>query len=204
MVNKYEHFNFKFKGLDFEIKLIDDCSYFPNSEEIKPVEEFKIIVKNKDKEINYKFYNSIMEREISQILKENLKKYHFSQVKRLLKDRPLKMWGGYDKINTFSDFDLRRMEHLSYSVLNCFALDKETETDDFKFFCDNLGYNEDSIKALNIFSEVVKLKRKILSLNLTEEQEKYFNEEVNQETETFNNDLKKAIFEAKHGGKEQD
>ena len=57
------------------------------------------------------------------------------------------MWGGYDKdLRNSKTLEIVRAKHLLYSILNCFALDKGTETESFKFFCDSFGYDEDSIE----------------------------------------------------------
>ena len=79
---KYEHFKVNFKGLVIEVKLLDDKATFPNSDNNDFCEEFKITISRtptsgaKEKEISYKFYNSVMEREISQILKEHNKGFN--------------------------------------------------------------------------------------------------------------------------------
>jgi len=201
---KYEHFKVNFKGLVIEVKLLDDKATFPNSDNKGFCEEFKITISRtptsgaKEKEISYKFYNSIMEREISKILKSNNKSFSsWALVKSLLKSHPLKMWGGYDKdLKNSKTLEIVRAKHLFYSILNCFALDKGTETESFKFFCDNFGYDEDSIRAEKIFKAVLEMKSKIYDLKLTPEQEKYFNEEANQETEQFKQDVYNAVDNA--------
>ena len=68
---RYEHFKVNFKGLIIEVKLLDNDATFPNSNNKDFCEEFKISITNKEKTINFKFYNSIMEREISQLLNTN-------------------------------------------------------------------------------------------------------------------------------------
>jgi len=195
---KYEHFKVNFKGLIIEVKLLDDSANFPNSENKDFCEEFKISITHKEKTISYKFYNSVMERQISHILKEHSKSFNnWALVKSLLKSRPLKMWGGYDKdLKNSKSLEIARAKHLLYGVLNCLAFDKETETESFKFFCDSFGYNEDSIKAEKIFKAVLEMKAKICDLKLTEEQEKYLNEEANQETDKFKEEVYNAIDNA--------
>lgn len=191
---KYEHFKVNFKGLIIDVRLLDDKATSPNQEEIKDFcEEFKISITNKDKTISYKFYNSIMEREISDIIKLYNKDLNFSQMRQHLKQKPLKMWAGYDKIKSFKELNRERAFHLLYSVLNCLSLDKNTETESFKFFCHEFGYDEDSIKAERIYKAVQELKAKIYDLRLTEGQERYLDEEVNQETDKFKQDVYKAI-----------
>jgi len=189
---QYEHFKVHFKGLIIEVKLLDDMATFPNSENKGFCEEFKIIITNKDKTISYKFYNSIMEKEISDIIKL-YKNINFSQMKRHLKQKPLKMWGGYDKVKNTTELNKERVFNLLYGVLNCFASDKETETESFKFFCEDFGYDEDSIKAEKIFKAVLEMKAKIYDLKLNPKQEKYFDEEAGQETEKFKQDVYKSI-----------
>lgn len=195
---RYEHFKVEFKGLVIEIKLLDNKATFPNSDNKDLCEEFKISVTHKDKTISYKFYNSVMEREISDILANEIYTINWSQTKQYLKTRPLKMWGGYDEdLKSSKTLEYARIKHLLYSVLNCFALDKETETESFKFFCDNFGYDEDSIKAEKIYKAVLEMKAKIYDLKLTEKQETYFNEEANQETDKFKQDVYTSVDNAK-------
>lgn len=58
-----------------------------------------------------------------------------------------------------------------------YALNSDAQVADYTFedFCDNYGYESDSIKALEIYNECVKTRAKLLraGLNLQELQEKY-------------------------------
>ena len=49
-------------------------------------------------------------------------------------------------------------------VLNCLILDYSFSNDDFDNFCANLGYNEDSIKALEIYNNCKKNARKLKNI----------------------------------------
>jgi hypothetical protein len=195
---KYEHFKINFKGLVIEVKRLDDKATFPNTEDKNFCEEFKIIVTNKDKVITYKFYNSIMERDISEHLKTNLKQYPTGllKVKEFKNFMGRKMWGGYDKVKNSKELNRERAVNLLYSVLNSLALDKNSETETFKDFCDNFGYDTDSIKAEKVYKAVQEFKSKIYDLRLTTEQEEYLNEQANQETEQFKKDVYEAIDHA--------
>ena len=192
---KYEHFKVNFKGLIVEVKLLDDKATFPNSDNTDLSEEFKISITNKDKTISYKFYNSIMEREISEDLKQNIAQYPAGtlKIKNFRAFMGRKMWGGYDKVKNLKELNRKRAFHLLSGVLNCLSSDKNTETESFKFFCDEFGYNEDSIKTEKIFKAVQELKAKIYDLRLNKEQESYLDEEVSQETEVFKKDVYHAI-----------
>ena len=58
---RYEHFIIEFKGLIIEFKLIDNKAFFPNLDKKEKkdfIEQFKITIINKNKDINYYFYNS--------------------------------------------------------------------------------------------------------------------------------------------------
>ena len=46
-------------------------------------------------------------------------------------------------------------------VLHCLFLDAQLAEDDFEDFCANLGYNEDSIKALDIYKDVQRNTKKL-------------------------------------------
>lgn len=195
---KYDNFFIKFKCLDIEFKLLDDSAFFPNQEKKDKkefVEEFKIIVKNKNKEIEFKFYNSIMEREISKYLKElGYVKYnnlHFkSWIKRF-------SWVGYDKVKNREDLIKQRIINLSYSVLNSIAMDINNDLSSFSWFCSNYGYDEDSRTAEKIYKSCQELQEKLLSLNLDKEFLKYLDEEAMQETDKFKEDIIKAVQESK-------
>jgi len=202
---RYNYFKVNFKGLVFEVKLLDDKATFPNIDNKDVCEEFKINISRtptsgtKEKSISFKFYNSIMEREISEHLKLNLLQYPKGtlKIKEFKGFMRRKMWGGYDEVKNLKQLTEKRIYFLLYSVINSLSMDRTTETDSFKFFCDNFGYDEDSRKAEKIFKAVQEQKEKIESLNLTEEQIKYLDEEANQETDKFSEDVLKAIQEVK-------
>lgn len=195
---KYEHFKVNFKGLIIEVNLLDDKATFPNSEDKDFCEEFKINITNKEKTISFKFYNSIMERNISEHLKLNLEQYPKGKlkIKEFKNFMRRQMWGGYDKVKNLKELNRERATNLLYSALNCIASDMQSETETFKDFCDNFGYDIDSIKAEKIFKAVIEQKEKIKSLRLNQEQEIYLNEEVSQETEKFKQDVYNAIDNA--------
>lgn len=195
---KYEHFFIKFKGLDFEIKLLDDSALFPNSlkEDKSFCEEFKVIVNNKDKEISFKFYNSQMEREISLYLKNlGYVKYNNREFKTFVNCRF--MWGGYDKVKSREDLIKQRIINLFYSILNDIAFNYFNDLTSFNWFCDSFGYDKDSRTAEKIFNSCIELQEKLYSLNFDEKFLKYLENEVQQETEKFNQDIIKAIEESK-------
>lgn len=196
---KYENFSFNFKGLEFEVKLLDNSATFPNSDDNTLHEEFKVIVKNGDKQISYKFYNSNMEREISELL--NNKKdgviwgyngnFRIMAFKKYMDKEH--MWGGYDDIKSFEELEKERIFNLAYSILTSFVLDMNTDTSSFKEFCSTFGYNEDSRQDERIFNAVIENKEKIESLKLTKEQKKFLNNEVERETEEFNKYLREIL-----------
>jgi len=194
---RYEHFKVNFKGLVFEVKLLDDSATFSNSNNKDLVEEFKVIVTNGEKSISYKFYNSIMEREISSIIKLYNKNLNFSQLKIHLKQKPLKMWGGYDEVRNFKQLTETRIYNLLYSIINSFGSDMDIETDDFKFFCDSFGYDEDSRTAEKIFNASIEFKQKVNTLKLSENQINYLRDIAGREEKPFKEDVLKAIEKAK-------
>ena len=49
-------------------------------------------------------------------------------------------------------------------VLNCLVLDYSVSRDDFDDFCANLGYNDDSIKALEIYNNCIKSAKKLKNI----------------------------------------
>lgn len=196
---KYEHFFIKFKGLDFEIKLLDDSALFPNSlkEDKNLIEEFKVIVNNKDKEISFKFYNSQMEREISLYLNNlGYVKYNNREFKSFVNRRF--NWGGYDKVKNREDLIKQRIINLFYSILNDIAFNYSNDLTSFNYFCDSFGYDKDSRRVEKIFNSCIELQEKLLSLNFDEKFLKYLENEVQQETEKFNQDIIKAIEESKN------
>ena len=62
-------------------------------------------------------------------------------------------------------------------VLNCLILDYSLSINDFDDFCANLGYNEDSIKALEIYNHCRKNNKKLKKIidNLDDALEKFNN-----------------------------
>lgn len=211
-MNKYEHFKINFKGLEFEVKLLDSEAFFPNNlKENKKAfcEEFKVIINKKclsgakDKEISFKFYNSQMEREISQILKDKNNKslFIFSNIlsirafKKLMTKRF--MWGGYDKVKDTNDLTKERIISLFYSILNDIAFNYFNELTNFKDFCDTFGYDEDSRTAETIYKNCQDFQSKLLSLNLDKTFLKYLEEHAQQETDKFKEDIIKAVEESK-------
>lgn len=192
---KYENFKIEFKGILFEIKRLDDMAHFPNDNNKKNFcEEFKVIVTYKDKSIEYKFYNSVMEQQISKGIEMYKGKMSESQIIKLV--RP-KMWAGYDECKNLKSLTEKRIYYLLYSIINCMSNDLTNDLSSFSWFCSNYGYDEDSITANNIYRECQIMKSKLLSLHLDSDIIKYLEEEAGQESETFSNDILKAIEKAK-------
>ena len=199
MINKYEDFKINFKGLLFEVKLLDDSAEFPNDDSKRLHEEFKVYVSNGTNKINFKHYNSGMERELTKIL--NNKKEPLFTFTGILNIREFKtlmtkkfMWGGYDKIINLQTLRTARIKNLLYGIINNLACDLENNGT-FKDFCDNYGYDFDSRKAKKIYHAVTEQNEKLQSLNLTREQKEYLREEAEQETEQFEEDILKAVQE---------
>lgn len=190
---KYEHFRVKFKGVMIEVKLLDDNAIFPNSVEKRNVEEFKVILTYKDKSIDYKFYNSIMEREISQFIKNNRVKGFQNQNIKVLKQHVFKFWSGYDDCNNIKALIEKRIFYLLYSILNTLSLDISMDLSSFSWFCSNFGYDEDSRNAERIYKECQLIQEKLNSLNFDEDFLKYLEEEAGQETDKFHKDVLDAI-----------
>lgn len=196
---KYENFKINFKGVLFEVKLLDDDALFPNSlkkDKKAFCEEFKVIVTNGEKKINFKFYNSQMEREISKYLKDlGYMKYHNPTFKSWVSNSF--MWGGYDKVKSREDLIKQRIINLFYSIINDMAFNYFEDLSSFSWFCSNFGYDEDSRTAESIFKSCQDYQSKLLSLNLNKEFLKYLEEHVQQETENFKEDIIKAVEESK-------
>jgi hypothetical protein len=192
----YKHFDLIFKGLLFDIKLIDSESVFPNSTDNKQVEQFKVVVQNKDKKITFFFYNSQMEKGISDYLDSlGYVAYNNKQFKSFVSSRF--SWGGYDDVKNKQDLTKKRIYHLFYGILNSMAQDIEEDLSSFSWFCNNLGYDEDSRTAEKIYKTCQEQQEKLLSLGIDEKTRKYFQEEAQQETDKFSTDIKTAIENAK-------
>lgn len=188
---KYEHFSYNFIGLEIEVKLLDDSAYFPNEDKKDMVEEFKVIIKHGEKKTDFKFYNSIMERKISQYLKElGYVKYNNALFKSWMRRFH---WDGYDKIKNREDLIKKRIYYLFSSILGSVACDYNTDLSSFKEFCGNFGYDEDSRRAKKIYNLCQEQQEKLRSLNLNEEQLTYLNDEVGHETEAFDKTIKELV-----------
>lgn len=72
----------------------------------------------------------------------------------------------YDSISNYMD----GVEPTAYDALSCLNLDSYIP-DNFQVFCDNAGYNSDSIKANRIYKRVDKFARRINAFFTTEELE---------------------------------
>jgi hypothetical protein len=193
---KYEHFKIEFKGLLFEVKLIDNEAVFPNSKDNKQVEQFKVSVTNKDKKISFNFYNSIMEKGISDYLNSlGYVAYNNKQFKSFVSSKF--SWGGYDDVKNRNDLIRKRIYHLFYGIVNSMAMDIEEDLSSFSWFCSNFGYDKDSRTSERIFKSCQEQQEKDLSLNIDEKTRKYLREEANQETNKFSKDIKEAIERAK-------
>lgn len=180
----YKEFETVLNQMEFKIKLLDT----------EETETFKVTVTNLEnkKTMSYKnFQNSIMEREISQILndyKNTPSTFHQTMIH--LKQKPLKMWGGYDRgIHSFKELDLKRRYYLFYGIVNDLSryVNFSEETPTFKDFCDIFGYDEDSRKAEQIFKDCLEFESKIKSLWLTDKQKEYL-ALANQEEDQFKQD----------------
>lgn len=193
---KYENFAVKFKGLNFEFKLLDDSAFFPNAEKTDKTlhEEFKIIVSNKENNIIFKFYNSSMEREISKYLNElGYLSYNNRQFKDFVSSRF--HWGGYNKVKNRNDLIKERIINLFYRVVNSMAYDINEDLSSFSWWCSNLGFDEDSLRAKKFYEEAQTQQEKLLSLELDSETLKYLEEHAQQETNKFKEDIIKAVGE---------
>lgn len=195
---KYEHFKINFKGLVIEVKLIDNEATFPNTDSRALIEEFKVKITNKETSIGYLFYNSVMERQISEFLKNNRTKgFQYSNIaefKRYI-SRTFS-WGGYDDVKNNKELTNKRIWWLLLGILvdlQSYIKFSEYSGSDFDWFCDNFGYDKDSRKAEKIYREMQDMEKKVNSLKLSEEQENYLINEVQQETDKFSKELKKAI-----------
>lgn len=202
MALKYEHFKVELNGLSVELKLLDNEATFPNSSDTQKVEEFKVTIKNlfgllgeKEKKISFKFYNSQMEREISKYLNElGYVAYNNRQFKEWMSYRF--MWGGYDKVKNRTELIKERIRNLLYSVINCVARDRGEDLSSFSWFCSIFGFDEDSRNAERIYKECQVMQDKINSLQLSDKQIKFFDEEANQETDKFSEEIRKATEKA--------
>jgi hypothetical protein len=166
-------------------------------------EKLNIEITNGKNKIDYTFYNSIMESQISDLLTLYKMPSDFVRFREHLRMSICKMWAGYDedlnekKISTYREFDKKRIWWLIYEVLNdlsgSFNFSEESPT--FEDFCDCFGYDKDSRTAERIYKKLLEQEQKAKSLNISEEGLKYFLEEVHQETEGFSNYLKNQINE---------
>jgi len=192
---EYGNFEAEFKGLVFRVKLITTAKEILKDKEN---EVFNVEVEHKGNKIRYEFNNSVMEKEISDLLKEWLKtnKYPSRDIKgfKMLISKKF-MWGGYDKVKTFKELEKERAFNLLYSVLVDLAyyMDFSEINPRYADFCENFGYDEDSRKAEKIYNKCLEMESKVLSLGITERQKEYFKNQVATETDKFNKDLRKAL-----------
>ena len=160
----------------------------------KPTEEFKFKIKNdlNKKSLTFDFNNSIMEREISEKIKEwNINTpQKYSQYKQQLRSQ---LWGGYDKLD-FTQFKRKRIYYLVYGAINSFFSDgyefSEYNGITFEWFCKSLGYDEDSRKAEQIYNTLKKQEKDLENLQLSDDFNKYIEDEIRQESDKYSNDLK--------------
>ena len=193
---KYEHFKVNFKGLNIEVKLLDNNAVFPNSEDKNAVEEFKVLITYKGKTMNFKFYNSQMEKGISDYLNElGYMAYNNKQFKSFVSSKF--SWGGYDDVKNRTDLIHERIYNLLYSIINSFANDNNADLSSFSFFCDNFGYDNDSIKARTIYNQLQEQQEKFFNLGIDEKLKTYLFEIAGQEEKPFEEDVKKAIEQAR-------
>ena len=195
----YKKGEVKFKGLKFSWNLIT-TEKGTNGE----YEVFNIEIEKDGIKIRQEFNNSIMENKISELMKlyPNYKTMDFIQFRNHLRTSVCKMWGGYDKgiddktkIKNFKEFNKKRIWWLLLSIITDFSNYIEFE-EGFSWFCANYGYDEDSRKAEDIYKKCLDYFNKIETLKLSDEQRKYFINEVSQETNLFcHKDLNKIIEE---------
>ena len=200
---KYEKGEIVLKKIseDFKIKWVvcGTSNKFNNGE----VEKINIEVINGNQKIDYNFYNSIMERKISDRLNLYKMPLDFLKFRNDIRIGVCKMWGGYDedfnnkKIGNIKQFTQKRIYWLLSSVLIDFAgFYNFSECNlNFKDFCDNFGYDNTLREHELIYKKCLEMEEKFNSLNLSEESLKYLSEIVAQEDESFNKYIKLKIEE---------
>lgn len=196
MKNTYEEGMIKLKGLKISWRFLDNV--IPKNWDSKQeIEQFRIKIQNGDKKESFDFYNSIMEKEISDKLKENKKGYYQNWRQLFLFIRP-KMWGGYDDAKkNYQTFVKKRIWWLLSSALNSIMRDgfkfSEYSGSSFDWFCDNFGYDKDSRKAEKIFKACQEMEEQLKNLDFNKEQSIYIENQIMQKTDLFNKHLAVAI-----------
>jgi hypothetical protein len=197
-MNKYENGSILLNGLNISWNLVDENSFFAGLKE--PVEEFFFWIENPKTKIRerFSFRNSVMERVISEKIKEqgayswteNLKELQFFISRRFL-------WGGYDKkeCNSWVKLKRERVNNLLYGFLNCIMSDYSAGCCAFSDFCADFGYSDDSRNAEKVYNALVENSDKITKVfaGLSDKQKSFFFEDVAEETEKFSKELNKAI-----------
>jgi hypothetical protein len=122
--------------LKISYKFISLDKYFPEDKEERYV--IKVYIHNHSIMIDFKFGMSIYDTEI-------LNKTNFEDMRETVKNIRLKK-------------DI--YENILYSILCCCKMDYYTP-DNFKEFCAELGYNEDSIKDKAMFEKCIEQSKKL-------------------------------------------
>lgn len=185
---KYENFEVTIRDVRFEVRKIDIRQVFENK---KDSEVFLVKIYHKGKSMYYEFNNSIMEKEISDLIKQ-FNNQDITGLKQAISRRF--MWGGYDKVNGFKGLEKERIYHLAYSIICDFGsyINFQEQNPTFKDFCLSFGYNEDSRKAEKIYNKCLELQNDIQNLDLSTEQENFFLEAYS-ESDNFTKELKEIL-----------
>lgn len=195
----YEDGEIMFKGLLISWKKIDEVQKWGKNFN----EEFRFWIKvigkplePRPEKISLEFYNSNMEWEISQkIARSDVKAIgsNWKQFKDLVYP---KMWGGYDDCKNFNDFWKERVYWLlSGAIVSLFENKDFRERYNFKEFCSEFGYDIDSMNAHNIYRACIAQQEALSTLKIPESFWKYYEKHINQETNTYNKDVRAAIEE---------
>jgi len=106
------------------------------------------------------------------------------------------MWGGYDKVISFKQLDNERVFNLLYSFLNCAFNDLSYCDNTFIGFCDEFGYDLDSIKSKKtyeaVISQGVKFERVLSGLACVDKS--FLLDNVVSETELFLKELREVVL----------
>jgi len=165
-INEYEKKADKFlkkTGVSFSAKFIKHDKHFIDDKETRDI--YKIVIKRGDREFKFNFGQSIQESGVY---------YNSKQIKTFPKKfnelRKIKILKYTDKehrylIIKFREWFCREIFPINginqirfgkypsaYDILACL---QKSDVGDFQEFCDNFGYNNDSIKAKTIYNAVI-------------------------------------------------